>query len=539
MLAIMLAIMLAAAFPGAVRAAGNVSVLISNEENVFLQTETEISVVFSAQDIGAVSAELEYDPEAMEYVGGENTFSPQTGRVRIALVAAGGGEQSLCTGIRFKPLKPGDTGLSIVSSRILSFSEESELGSPTTSQTFTVTDPLAVTVEKIVISDTPQKLVYAKGSNFDITGMKVMAVYMDGHSEDVTSSAALSGFDSASVGKKTVTVSYEGKTAQFNVYVFGFKSVSLSLLGKIVINFTADFGGMENEGFTPGILFFRQQPSAQDIQTAYDAGSGVTQHTLNGGFPMFSYDDIAAKEMNDIVYCVLYAEKGESVVFGSVSSISAAGYVTMAFNSYSNKDLRIMLVDMLNYGAAAQKYFDYRTDALANASLTDAQKALGTTANVPLDSGAKLYADNLSSEKATIKSASLTLENEISINYSALITDSAEIIKAELLIFDAYEAGKTYDAASASQIVSMKQNGDVYTGAVSNIPAKAMRNSYYARVHVVYADGTEAYSSIGRYSVEAYAKTVRNGSQYVQSLKNLTEAMMRYGDSAALYFAAG
>jgi hypothetical protein len=33
---------------------------------------------------------------------------------------------------------------------------------------------------------------------------------------------------------------------------------------------------------------------------------------------------------------------------------------------------------MLNYGAAAQNYFGYRTDDLMNADLTQAQKALAS-----------------------------------------------------------------------------------------------------------------------------------------------------------------
>jgi hypothetical protein len=38
----------------------------------------------------------------------------------------------------------------------------------------------------------------------------------------------------------------------------------------------------------------------------------------------------------------------------------------------------ILLVDMLNYGAAAQTQFGYRTDDFANKNLTEAQKAMAT-----------------------------------------------------------------------------------------------------------------------------------------------------------------
>ena len=85
-------------------------------------------------------------------------------------------------------------------------------------------------------------------------------------------------------------------------------------------------------------------------------------------------------------------------------------------------------------------------------------------------------------------------------------------------------------------VSSMVKSGDYYAGFIPNIAAKSMRDLYYARVYVKYANGTEAYSGIGQYSVETYAHTVKNSSGYSANLKALTESMMKYGDSAAAYF---
>jgi hypothetical protein len=60
--------------------------------------------------------------------------------------------------------------------------------------------------------------------------------------------------------------------------------------------------------------------------------------------------------------------------------------------------LRTLLVDMLNYGAAAQKQFKYKTGDPANAKLTDAQKSLATVSYEKKDHWAKTgcgYASNL------------------------------------------------------------------------------------------------------------------------------------------------
>lgn len=60
---------------------------------------------------------------------------------------------------------------------------------------------------------------YEVGDEFDPTGIVVTAEYDDGSSEDVTSQATFSGFSSEAEGPTTVTVSFEGQTAEieFNI----------------------------------------------------------------------------------------------------------------------------------------------------------------------------------------------------------------------------------------------------------------------------------------------------------------------------------
>ena len=68
----------------------------------------------------------------------------------------------------------------------------------------------------------------------------------------------------------------------------------------------------------------------------------------------------------------------------------------------TNAKTKTLLVDMLNYGAAAQENFKYNTSDLANAKLTDAQKALATAAVTCTDGrvkGENYYGSNLSLEE--------------------------------------------------------------------------------------------------------------------------------------------
>ena len=65
---------------------------------------------------------------------------------------------------------------------------------------------------------------------------------------DVTAEAAVMGYDPSAVGKQTLTVEYGGHKTYLNVYVFGFTSESLTLEGRVAINFYADFPG---SGYRP------------------------------------------------------------------------------------------------------------------------------------------------------------------------------------------------------------------------------------------------------------------------------------------------
>ena len=81
-----------------------------------------------------------------------------------------------------------------------------------------------VTLSSISVKE-PTKTNYFVGESLDTTGMTVTANYSDNTTKDVTSEASLSGFDSTTAGIKTITVTYQGKTATFTVNV---KSIDLT-----------------------------------------------------------------------------------------------------------------------------------------------------------------------------------------------------------------------------------------------------------------------------------------------------------------------
>ncbi len=84
--------------------------------------------------------------------------------------------------------------------------------------------PAAPTLSSIVVSTLPTKVQYEVRDTFDPAGLAVHAAFSDGSgvllaAGDGTTGYAVSGFDSATAGTKTVTITYKTKTVTFNVTV--------------------------------------------------------------------------------------------------------------------------------------------------------------------------------------------------------------------------------------------------------------------------------------------------------------------------------
>ena len=128
-----------------------------------------------------------------------------------------------------------------------------------------------------------------------------------------------------------------------------------------------------------------------------------TDWTVSDNFYIVAYSGIAAKEMNDVVSAVVYNANGE--VISETRSESIVSYSLSMLGKITNSEQRTMFVDMLNYGAEAQRYFHHNEDKLANADLTDEQKAWATQEDV-------VVSDNRVKD-ASVFGTQLSLENVV------------------------------------------------------------------------------------------------------------------------------
>ena len=110
-----------------------------------------------------------------------------------------------------------------------------------------------------------------------------------------------------------------------------------------------------------------------------DGGDAVKVESYDeiGDRYYFPCNDIAAKEMGSKISATLTATKDGQSTTGVAYEYSVSDYCYGVLNDTSSAQWEKQLAaSMLLYGAEAQKYFDYKEDALVTAIMTDAQKAM-------------------------------------------------------------------------------------------------------------------------------------------------------------------
>ena len=195
-----------------------------------------------------------------------------------------------------------------------------------------------------------------------------------------------------------------------------------------------------------------------------------------------AFTNIAAKEMTDEITIVVYNADG--VAISNPRTDSIRNYLLRNLENYDSAELRALVVDMLNYGAAAQENFGYNTDDLANKDLTAEQKAFGTaTMKTCTDKRVK---------GANFLGTGLELNNSIVLNmyFNGLTSDmTAKVtftdhnnqpVTADAVIADGIVYVDQIVVADARQLVTVTvydANGSVYGTATDSLESCVARAS--------------------------------------------------------------
>lgn len=116
-----------------------------------------------------------------------------------------------------------------------------------------------------------------------------------------------------------------------------------------------------------GLVTYRTKPEQGTIEDAYRVIPGVDYDSATGRYIAYT-GDIPAMRLGDDLYFKLYARLEDgSYVYSKLLDYSILDYAHSALTKdQSTEEFKNLMSELLDYASAAQVYFNYRTDALAN-----------------------------------------------------------------------------------------------------------------------------------------------------------------------------
>lgn len=301
--------------------------------------------------------------------------------------------------------------------------------------------------------------------------------------------------------------------AQLPEGYFGFNGASLTLYDNLAINFKTDEKIFAEDAYTDPYAVFELN----------GIKSTVSEYQILNGRCVFDFVDISPANVNDTVYATLYATYNGVEYQSTTVEYSVADYCYNMLSKYYTDEyaeLRTLLVDLLNYGAASQIYVNHNTDALANAELTEEQAAFGTSEKPTYENMMDLKYKTVSNPTVLWYGGGLNLETAVTMRFKIHSENNYENLTVKA-VTDSYTWEIPYS--------EFEETTNGYYVFFSGFNAGQMREPVYFTVY----EGDTAVSNTLRYSIESYAYSQQNSSD--TNLTNLLEAMIKYGDAAYAY----
>ena len=342
------------------------------------------------------------------------------------------------------------------------------------------------------------------GTKLDLTPAKTLYDYefvkADGLNEPIVSDGTV------------VTYYYKNKNASEEKPAPVINTVSLSLESSITMNFK---------------VFKNTLSSFDDYYMTFECGGKeekVTNYKQDGNYYVFSYKGINPQLMNDKVTAVLHAKNSKEAYTSPEKVISVREYAYTMLDRYSSDEyskLRTLLVDLLNYGSATQKYVGYQTDNLVNSDLTATQKSWASKDTKEFKNIRNFNYKTISNPTVQWNSCGLVLGNAIMFK----VKFTANNVENKTVEITLRNAKFTYDKND------FKDNGDgTYYVYCNELFAHEVSDEVLL---TVYENGVPC-SNTMRFSVESYARLVRNNYKGTP-LDEMITTMMLYGNSAKEY----
>ena len=298
---------------------------------------------------------------------------------------------------------------------------------------------------------------------------------------------------------------------------------SLNLASDISINYAVAASSLE--GYEDYYL--------EVVVPKYDGNTLIQKETrtllpiLSGNYYYFTLDGITAVQMNDVLDATLFAMKNGKLLSSDTDSYSISAY---AYNqlgkSSTGASLLKLCAELLRYGAKAQLYKGYRTDALADRDMTATHKSYLSNLEDVLFGDTNHTLNDIGSPSVTWAGKSLILDSKVTLrmianlgNYTGSISDlSVRVTYTNM-------EGQNVTVTLTDPIVYNEANQQ-YAFDFAELRAAELRRVLSAAVYA----GNQRVSPTLEYSMDTY------GNNKTGALLTLCQSLVAYSDAALEYF---
>ena len=416
----------------------------------------------------------------------------------------------------------------------------------------------------------PNDIKIIQGEDLDLSSGKVILTYSDGSQQTIKKGYVVTGFDKTKVGKQNITITYRDFSTALEVAVEEKQEPEHThnwsdwkYNNDAVYNSSSDYKdgtqtrtcsacGESETKEAPNTALLRRRGNALSLESSITLATYITkdvvdyydevyaEFTRNGKtekvypsgktltsnsivYCIFDYTGISPQALGDDVSITFYGVKDGVTYNGNAYKYSATDYIKSTLNKpTSSAKLKTLLVDLVYYGEACQVYQNYKTDNLLTDILTDEQKALRSTADLSLTNIKNASYETCENRLVKFGTA-LRLNNSVEIAIPLNMTN----VTLDDLSFKVKIGSRTLTYTYAENPDNFEKGKDGYWYFYfDGVYANQMSDEVFITAY----KGDEQVSYTLKYSVESYAATVTDAK-----LKAVTDAMMRYGNSAKAY----
>ena len=253
----------------------------------------------------------------------------------------------------------------------------------------------------------------------------------------------------------------------------------------------------------------------------------IIEPVLTGNYYYFTMVDLTAMNMNDMFVATLRMNKGKQEYLSKPDYYSVATYALAMLNQNGMAEsLKVLCADLLRYGAAAQIYKNYRTDALATMDMTETHKSYFSNMDAVTFGNTNTIYNDLSNPVITWAGKTMNLGSKVALKFVFNVgTYTGDVSELTLRVIYQGTSG-AYRMVTLSDPTAYHADKGMYAFEFDGLMAAELR----VPLSVAVCHGDTQLSQTLQYSADTYGNTATG------TLLELCKALFAYSDSAKAYF---